>query len=166
MTDNQEKRRSEADAELEREILKERKFTLAEAIGRLAGPGAMKGVSPIPRLQQAEIEIETFLRSHLMDSGGTLRGVLHRQVKGSELLLNNYDQPLVVLAGYCQKVLDSDYLLKELVREADVEWGRVMGERPYFERDDSPSHPDDPYTVESVHSALTALLKQLSAGEG
>ena len=35
--------RSEADAELEREIRNERKFTLAEAIGRLAGPGAMKG---------------------------------------------------------------------------------------------------------------------------
>jgi len=48
---NEKKSRSEADAELEREILKERKFTLAEAIGRLAGPGAMKGESPIPRMQ-------------------------------------------------------------------------------------------------------------------
>src|SRR6476469_612637 len=38
---------SEADAELEREIRAERKFTLAEAIGRMAGPGAMKGVSPV-----------------------------------------------------------------------------------------------------------------------
>ena len=56
MSDYQKKPRSEADAELEREILKERKFTLAEAIGRLAGPGAMKGESPIPWLQQAEIE--------------------------------------------------------------------------------------------------------------
>src|SRR3974390_755591 len=107
MSDNQHPQRSEADAELEREILKERKFTLAEAIGRLAGPGAMKGVSPIPRMQQAEIEIESFLRSHLADSGGTLRGVLHRQVKGSDLLLNNFDQPLVVLRSCCQRILDS-----------------------------------------------------------
>ena len=41
---------------------------------------------------------------------------------------------MVVLAGYCQRVLNSDYLLKELVRDADVEWGRVMQERPYFEK--------------------------------
>jgi hypothetical protein len=165
MSDNQDSPRSKADAELEREILKERKFTLAEAIGRLAGPGAMKGASPIPRMQQAEIEIESWLRRHLADAGGTLQGVLYRQVKGSELLLNNFDQPLVVLAGYCQRILDSDYLLEELVRDADVEWGRVMGERPYFEREGSP-HPDDPYTVESVRNALTELLEQLAVREG
>jgi hypothetical protein len=58
MSNNKDKQRSEADAELEREIRKERKFTLAEAIGRLAGPGAMKGESPVTRMQQAEIEIQ------------------------------------------------------------------------------------------------------------
>ena len=47
MSSNPNMQRSEADDELEREILKERKFTLAEAIGRLAGPGAMKGESPV-----------------------------------------------------------------------------------------------------------------------
>ena len=166
MSDNHNTQRSEADAELEREILKERKFTLAEAIGRLAGPGAMKGESPIPRMQQAEIEIESWLRSHLPDAGGTLQAVLHRNVKGSELLLNNFDQPLVVLAAYCQRVLDSDYLLGELVRDADVEWGRVMGERPYFEREGSSPHPDDPYTVASVRKALMQALEQLAACEG
>jgi hypothetical protein len=36
---------------------RERKFTLAEAIGRLAGPGAMKGVSPITRMQRAAVEM-------------------------------------------------------------------------------------------------------------
>jgi hypothetical protein len=90
---------------------------------------------------------------------------LHRQVQGSELLLNNFDRPLGVLAGYCRRVLDSDYLLKELVRDADVEWGRVMGERPYFERPGSPSDPDDPYTVESVRNALSGLLEQLAPCE-
>ena len=92
--------------------------------------------------------------------------MLHRHVKGSELLLNNFDQPLVVLAGYCQRVLDSDYLLQELVRDADVAWGRAMGERPYLQKEGSPGHPDDPYTVASVRSALCGLLKQLAAGEG
>lgn len=165
MTGNQDKPRSEADAELEREILKERKFTLAEAIMRLAGPGAMKGASPIPRLQQAEIEIESWLRSHLAHAGGELQVVLHRQVKVSDVLLNNFDQPLVVLAAHCQRLLESDYLLEELVRECDVEWGRTMGERPYFERQDSPHHPDDPYTIESVRNALTRLLELLAVGE-
>lgn len=94
MSDKQDKPRSEADTELEREILKERKFTLAEAIMRMAGPGTMKGESPIPRMQQAEIGIESWLRSHLADAGGVLQVVLHRQVKGSDLLLNNFDQPL------------------------------------------------------------------------
>ena len=51
---------------------------------------------------RAQVEIEYWLRSHLADSGGALRTVLHRDVKESELLLNNFDQPLVVLAGYCQ----------------------------------------------------------------
>ncbi len=165
MSENQDPQRSDADAELEREIRKERKFTLAEAIGRLAGPGAMKGESPITRMQQAEIEIKIWLTSHLAEAGGALQVVLNRHVKGSEVLLNNLDQPLVVLASYCQRVLDSDYLLQELVRDADVEWGRVMGERPYFEKEGSPRHPDDPYTVESVRNALSGLLKQLAAGE-
>jgi hypothetical protein len=165
MSDNQDRQGSEADAELEREIRKERKFTLAEAIGRLAGPGAMKGESPVARMQQAEIEIEYWLRGHLADAGGALQVVLHRHVKGSELLLNNFDQPLVVLAGYCQRVLDSDYLMGELVRDADIEWGRVMGERPYFETEGSPRHPDDPYTVESARLALSGLLEQLASGE-
>jgi hypothetical protein len=165
MSENEHEARSRADAELEREILKERKLTLAEAIGRLAGPGAMKGVSPVPRIQQAEIEIESWLRNHLADAGGILQFVLHRQVEGSDVLLHNIDQPLVALASHCKRVLDSEYLLGELVRECDVEWGRVMGERPHFERQGSQPHPDDPYTIQSVRNALTALLAQLEDAE-
>lgn len=154
---------SEADAELEREIREGRKFTLEEAIARMAGPGAMKGESPVTRMQQAEIEIGSWLRSHLTDSGSALEVVLHRRVKASELLLNNFDQPLIVLASYCQKVLESEYLLKEVVRDADIEWGRVMIERPHFEREGELPHPDDCYTVESVRGALCELIEQLDA---
>jgi hypothetical protein len=153
--------RSEADAELEREIRKERKFTLAEAIGRMAGPGSMKGASPITRKQQAAVEIENWLRHHMSAGNGELQVVLLRRVNESELLLKNFDQPLVVLAAFCQLVLDSDYLLKELVREADIEWGRVQGERPYFDREGSPPQPDDPYTFESVHKTLAGIIELL-----
>jgi hypothetical protein len=163
MSDNNDKQRSEADGELEREIRKGRKFTMAEAIARLAGPGAMKGVSPVSRKHQAEVEIENWLRQHMPAGTAELEVVLLRHINGSELLLNNYDQPLVVLAACCQKVLDSDYCLKELVREADVEWGCVYGERPYFEKEGSAPHPDDPYTVESVRKTLCSVVDQLCA---
>jgi hypothetical protein len=53
-----------------------------------------------------------------------------------------------------------------LIRAADIEWGRVFGERPYFEKEGPPHHHDDPYTVEYVLSALSGLLEQLAAGEG
>ena len=161
MSDDQKKQRSEADAELEREIREGRKFTLAEAIGRLAG-GAMKGESPIPRMKQAEFELTTWLRTHLVDAGGPLEVVLLRRATGSELFLNNYNQPLVALAELFQRVLNSDGILKELVLEVDIEWGRVMEERPYFEREGSPPNPDDPYTIESVRNALTRLSKLLA----
>ena len=165
MSNNQDTQRSEADAELEREIRKERKFTLSEAIGRMAGPGAMKGESPIPRMQQAGAEIEGWLRRHLADAGGALQVVLLRRVNESELLLKNFEQPLVVLAGCCQRILGSEHLLKELVRDADIEWARTMGERPHFEKAGFPPDPDDPYTVESVRSALFGLVKDLREGE-
>ena len=70
MSDNKDTQHSEADAELEREIRKGRKFTLEEAIGRMAGPGAMKGVSPVTRMQQAAVEIENWLSDHMSASNG------------------------------------------------------------------------------------------------
>jgi hypothetical protein len=161
MSDNKDKQRSDADAELEREIRKERKFTLAEAIGRMAGPGAMKGVSPVTRKQQAGVEIENWLRHHMPAGNGELEGVLLLRVRESELLQNNFEQPLVVLADFCQHILDSDYRLKELVREADEEWGRVQGERPHFDKEGSQPDPDDPYTLESVRRALVELIELL-----
>lgn len=166
MSDDPETQCSDADAELEREIRKERKFSLAEAIGRLAGPGAMKGESPIARMQQAGVEIETWLRLHLADVAGGLQVALLRRVKGSELLLDNFEHPLIVLASCCQRILGSDYLLKELVRDADIEWGRVFGERPYFEKEGSPAHANDPYTIDSVRTTLFGLLEQLALDEG
>jgi hypothetical protein len=157
---------SGADSELEQEICQGRKFTPKEAMARMAGPGAMKGASPVSRVQQAETEVGSWLRGHITDSAGGLPVVLHRQLKGSKLLLDNLDQPLIAVAEYCRHVLASDSRLKELVREADVEWGRAMDERPYFEREGSAPNPDDPYTVESVGKALGEALKQLDATGG
>jgi hypothetical protein len=166
MNDEQDKQRSEADAKLEREIRQGRKFTAKDAIARMLGPGAMKGGSAVSRVQEAETGIGTWLRSNLTDSTGALQALLHRQLKGSELLLNNLDQPLHALADYCQQVLASDYRLEELVREADVEWGRRMDERPHFNREGSPPDPDDPYTSDSVRRALGEVLTKISEATG
>jgi hypothetical protein len=165
MTDDQAKSPSDADADLEREIRNDRPFSLAEAIGRMAGPGIMKGVSPVTGQQQAEAEIQGYLSRHLIDTAGVLSVVLIRQVNASDLLLNNFDLPLVALASHVRRVLESEYLQKELVREADVEWGRVFGERPYFEKEGCPPHPDDPYTTGSVRTSLSQLISKLTAGE-
>ena len=152
---------SDKDAELEREIRADRKFTLSEAIGRMAGGGMMKGVSPVTRKRQAELEIQSYLGSHLTDAGGVLGGVLLRRVTESDFLLREYDYPLAVLACYLQQVLGSEYLLKELVREADVEWGQVFGERPHFEKEGCSPDPDDPYTHESVRITLSGFIEAL-----
>lgn len=162
MSTDPDKNRSEAEAQIEREIREGRKFTAREAMGRMVGPGMMKGGSAVPRVQEAETGIGTWLRTNLTDSTGALHVLLHRHMLGSELLLNNLDQPLLALSGYCEQVLASDYLLKDLVREADVEWGRRMDERPHFNRDGSQPHPDDPYTNDSVRAALQEVLTKIS----
>jgi hypothetical protein len=164
MGEDQPKQRSQADADLEREIRDGRKFSLAEAIGRLAGPGIMKGVSPITQKEQAGSQIESYLDHQLIDAVGAMRAVLLRQVQESELLDEHFEQPLIALGSYVKRILDSDYLLQELVRESDVEWGRVFGERPYFEKEGCSPHQDDPYTVESVRTRLSQLLEKLTAG--
>ncbi len=165
MSDEPTPQKSEADANLEREIRKDRKFTLAEAIGRLAGPGAMKGASPIPRKQQVEIEIDEFLRRELAADSGALRTVIYRGVKESEQLIKNYDRPHAVLAAFLQSVLDSEHRLKELVREADVEWGRIVDEPPHFEQEGCPPHPDDAYTLASVRHTISQLIDKLSRSD-
>jgi hypothetical protein len=164
MSDEPSKAPGDVDKELEREVRADRKFSLSEAIGRMAGPGMMKGVSPVPPKQQAEAEIEGYVRKHLPDAAGVLSGILTRDVKESDLLLDHFDRPLAALESYVRRVLDSEYLLKELVREADAEWGRVFGERPFFEQPGRPPHPDDPYTLESVRASLQKLLGAQHAG--
>ena len=71
---------------------------LTVSVSAAAGPGHQ---SPVARMQQAEIEIEQWLKGHLEDASGALHLVLHRQVKASELLLKGHDRPLNVLAEEC-----------------------------------------------------------------
>ena len=160
MSEDEDRHQSEAEA-AEQEIRQARKFSMGEAMARMAGPGAMKGASPVSPVQQAETEVGCWLRDNVDDAAGALQAVVHRQIRGSRLLLENVEQPLTAVAGYCRRILESDQLLKELVRQADVEWGRMMDERPHFERAGAPSDPDDPYTAHSVRHVLEEALKRL-----
>ena len=162
MNDEPDDRQSDADREIEREIRDGRKLTAKDLMAKLAGPGAMKGASPVSPVQQAETEVGNWLGNNLQDDCGQLRVVLHRNLKGSERLLENLDQPLAAIEDYLRRLLATDNLLKEIVREADVEWGRVMDERPHFEREGAAANPDDPYTLTGVRKALADALEKLS----
>jgi hypothetical protein len=164
MSKNGDTNSADRNGETEREIRTNRTFSLSEAIGRLAGGDFMKGGSAVSRKRQAELEIEEYLRRHLVDPGGVLRSVLLRHL-GDRLLNGGYDQPLAALAEYIPSVLASAHLLEEFVREADAEWGRVQEERPYFQEPSRPPHPDDPYTIDSVRLTLVRLGEILASSE-
>jgi hypothetical protein len=155
---------SDNNEEIEREMRIHRRFSLNDAIGQASGGDFMKGGSPVTRKRQAELEVEEYLRCHLVDPGGVLRIVMLRRL-GESLINADYDRPLAALAEYIPGVLTSEHLLAELVREADAEWGRALGERPYFQAPDRPPHPDDPYTIDSVCLALLRLREALTSSE-
>ena len=156
--------RDPKDAELEREIRLRRKYSLAEAIGRLSG-GLMKGTSPVTGKRQAELQIEDCLEKHLRDAQGALEIVLLRRAKHSDILLESgYEQPIAALVCFVERILGSAELLERFTREVDAQWGRMYQERPYFEKEGEPPHREDPYTVASVRTTLSRLVEQLCEG--
>ncbi len=152
-------------AELEREVRARRKFSVAEALGRSAGD-LIKGASPVALRRQAALEIELYLEQGLTDTEGALRVVLSRRVRESEgLLEDGYEDPLGALGRLTTSLLESDTRLRLFVTAIDAEWGRMYGERPYFEREGAAAHRKDPYTVDSVRRTLTRLRAELTGRE-
>jgi hypothetical protein len=164
MSDDPESNSTDKNEDIEQEIRTHRKFSLSEAIGRIAGGDFMKGGSPISRKRQAELEVEEYLRRHLVDSEGVLRRILLRHL-GKSLFDNKYDHPIGALSEYIPRLLASEQLLAEFVREADAEWGRENDERPYFQKASHLPEPGDPYTIDSVRLALLQLRERLAPGE-
>ena len=155
-----EERRVESD--VEQETLWGRKFSLTEAIARLAGGGLLKGDSPVPGKRQAEFKVEQYLEQNLIDSAGALETVLLRRVRDSEIFLTRgHEKPLTTFAVMTEHLLNSEKLLRDFVAEVDREWGRFYRERPRLERPGVEPEEDDPYTVSSVRSTLTGLLDKL-----
>ena len=145
----------------EDEIRKDRKFSVAEAIGR-AGAGNLKGASPVPRSRQALMDLELLLETHLVDSEGSLRDTLIQRLSQDLPLVDKHlKNPADALRELLSGFLSSESALLTLVRDTDSRWGRDYQERPIFNQPDQPDAPDDPYTPDSVRSALQNLLDQI-----
>ncbi len=152
-------KKNDTTKDTEKEIRQSRKFSVADAIGR-AGAGTLKGASPVPRSQQALMDLESLLSNKLVDPEGSLRSTLLVRLEQNLPLLDKHlDQPARALSELVNSILKSESALQTLVRETDSRWGRDYQERPMFNRPGLEDNPDDPYTPASVKLALETLLK-------
>lgn len=152
--------------DIQKELLGERQFSLADAIGREGG-GFMKGESPIPRLLQAKAEINLFIDRHLVDSAGTLKAALQTLVTTDDVCISRYlNSPLEGLRELLELMVHHPQFLYEFVKQVDIQWGQEFGERPHFQQPGQPPHPDDEYSHESVHQQLVKLLTAIPEQPG
>ncbi len=148
---------------IQRELRVGRPFSLADVIAQ-EGATFLQGESPVPPLIQARTAINFFIKNHLVDSAGALKAILQRWVNGDETHISKHlDAPLNALVELLETIINNPSLLTELVREADCEWGRIYGQKPYFQKPGQPPHPDDPYTDTLVHGQLVQLLGAINA---
>jgi len=149
---------------IEREARLRRGADLAGALLGRDGGGHLRGASPTPILQQALMELDQWLRDHVVAPDTALRNVMLRHLAADpERLEAAVGHPASLLAAWLAPLLASPDRLTDLVREVDMEWGRLNQERPYFESPEGPPHPDDPYTEAGVRALLTGLLEQARA---
>ena len=157
---NQEKSDIDEDLLLQQDIIEGRPYSLAEAIGREGGT-FLKGESTVPKLVQAITAVNTFIDRNLEDPAAALQAIMHQWVKGDPRVSQYKETPLVALTEILATILDRPPLLYELVRQVDIKWGQMYGERPYFQQPGQPPHPDDEYTHESVRQHLLDLQAKL-----
>jgi hypothetical protein len=151
----------ERDREIERDIRRGRKFTLADVIGRDGAP-FFHGESPVPKLARATSGLCMLIGRAVNDSSGALSAVLQRRVRSSDTIVGaHFDDPLAALEIILDQMLSTDARLYEIVRQVDAEWGRIMLERPHFQQPGGEPHPDDEHTHRSVRAALEGLLAKL-----
>jgi hypothetical protein len=142
---------------VEREARMGRRFSLADAVGREGG-GFFRGASPVPRLQQVQVELSRFVSDYVRDASGALRAVLIRHIMTHDTIVaEHFGEPLAALEVILDRFLDNDARYYELVREVDAEWGRLMLERPYFQEPGEPAEEEDEYTHDSVRAELLSL---------
>lgn len=157
---NQEKPDQDEDLLLQQDIIEGRPYSLAEAIGREGGT-FLKGESTVPKLVQAITAVNTFIDRNLEDPSAALQAILHQWVKGDPRVSHYKETPLLALTEILATIIDRPPLLYELVRQVDIKWGQMYGERPHFQQPGQAPHPDDEYTHESVRQDLLNLQAKL-----
>ena len=68
---------------------------------------------------------------------------------------------MVALAEILQSIINNPNLLYELVRQVDIKWGQMYGERPYFPQPGQAPHPNYEYIHESIKKDLLDLQQKL-----
>ncbi len=143
---------------LQREIRAQRKFSLAEAIGREGG-SFMKGESTIPRPLRAIAAINQFIITHISDPAGPLSTTLQTWAKDDIRVSRQLDTPLIALDQIIESLLTAPTTLAEFARQVAIAHSQLTGDRPYFQQLGQPPHPATPYS----HAAIRQRLSQLQA---
>ncbi|MDY0162167.1 hypothetical protein [Desulfobotulus sp.] len=162
-SEDEKNKQQRENARLQREVRSQRKFTLAEAIGREGG-NFMKGHNPIPALDQIIAKLQVFLENHLQDSSRILLSVLQKTLKENDLqIAQHMESPFEYLHMFIGSHIETPALLHELTRQVDLKWGQIHNEKPFFQKPGEPPHPEDPYSHESVEQKLRELLEKIES---
>ncbi len=145
---------------LQREIRMQRKFSLAEAIGREGG-SFMKGESTVPRPLRAIAQINQFITAHLSDPTSALSITLQSWACNDIRVSRYLDTPLVALDQVIASLLLEPTTFYELARQTAIAHSQITGDRPYFQPPHQPPHPEADYTHASIRAELTDLQQHL-----
>lgn len=140
-----------------REIRAQRKFTIAEAIGR-EGSGLMKGESAIPRPLRAIAQMNQFITQHTCDPSSCVITVLQTWAKEDIRVSRYLDNPLVALIQILESLLNEPATFQEFCRQVAIAQSQITGDRPQFQKHNHPPNPNAIYTHESVKQQLLELL--------
>lgn len=143
---------------LQQEIRAQRKFSMAEAIGREGG-SFMKGESTIPRPLRATTEINQFITAHLSDPASALSTTLQAWACDDIRVSRQLDTPLRALEQIMASLLAEPTTFCEFARQVAIAQSKLTGDRPYFQLPNQPPHPEASYT----HATISAELKNLLA---
>ena len=147
---------------LRQELLRDRKFSLAEVISR-EGADFLKGESTIPRPLRAIAQINLFINQHLEDPDGALEVVLKRWIQTDSRINQHLDTPLIALEKILTSIVSSELILHEFSRQVNAQWGEIYCERPYFQVPGQRLHPKTVYSYASVYKALETLIEVLAS---
>ena len=152
---------------IQREIRQQRKFSLAEAIGREGG-SFMKGESTIPRPLRAIAKINQFITTYLPDPTNALSTTLQAWARDDVRVSRQLDTPLVALAQIIDSVLSEPTTLCEFARQVAIAHSQLTGENVVFPREIRPhaqrlNQPplEATYTYTAIKSELSTLLDRL-----